>query len=219
MSREIFQSDNYFEEYIEEQNERIEKFKNVLNDISRRDIQKIAQCERILANLYKDLFSASYSLGVSKDKLMEIFKLYIDSVLNSSISDYTEMVDILSLSIILDIDKGKIEPVLKNGDYDDGLVLSLKSYIIGDYHLSDKKLLYTDYYSVFYLYLKGRKTVEEILNYLENDWYNASDEFAWYDSHNSSENIYVGYWCWLGAAVLKMKSASQIKGKYIPLEI
>lgn len=219
MSREIFKTDGYFEDYITEQNKRIEKFKAVLSNFSERDTQKIVQCERILANLYKDLLSAKYSLGASKDEMMEVFGSYVDSVLNSAVSDYADMIDLLSLSIIFTVDKKKIEPIIRNDDYDDGLVLALKSYSTGKNDLSDKKLLYPDYYSAFYLYLKGKKTEEEILNYLENDWYNASDEFAWYDSHNSSENVYVGYWSWLGAAVLKMKSALKIKGKYIPSEI
>lgn len=219
MSREMFKSDSYFEDYITEQNKRIEKFKGALASFDGSDMQKIAQCERILANLYKDLLSAKYSLGASKDEIVEIFELYIDSVINCSVSDYADMVDILSLSVILDINEEKLEPIIQNAEFDDGLVLSLKSYIVGKYEVSGKRLLYSDYYSPFYFYLKGEKKEAEILSYLENNWYDASDEFAWYDSHNSSENVYVGYWCWLGAAVLKMKSAIKIEGKYIPSEL
>jgi hypothetical protein len=53
---------------------------------------------------------------------------------------------------------------------------------------------------------------------MENLWYSTCEEFSWFDTHKSKENVYMGYWSWLAAAIIKKKGIKVEKMKYVPLE-
>ena len=99
MNREFYKDDRYFEDYIICQNKRIEKFTDTLNKLGEGDSTKTAQCQRYLANFNRDLMSAKYSIGASRQEVQKLYMKYLEAVKNSSVADYAEMVDILSLAI------------------------------------------------------------------------------------------------------------------------
>ena len=118
MSREFYKDDRYFEDYIICQNKRIEKFTDTLNKLGEGDSTKTAQCQRYLANFYRDLLSAKYSIGASSQEVQKFYMKYLEAVKYSTVADYAEMVDILSLAILLDVSIENIECVLKNTAFD-----------------------------------------------------------------------------------------------------
>lgn len=214
MSRDRIKNDKYFEEYIIEQNKRIAKFQLVANQ--QDDIEKKTKLYRIVANLQKDLFSAKYSIGANIEELRRIFDDYLESLKKTSVSDYGELVDLISIGILLDTDINntinKCDLSLKK----DGLVEAL----LNDGKIGSMPLLFEDYYSPFYMYLKKEKDISYLEEYMENSWYSNSAEFSWYDSDTSKENVYVGYWCWIAAAVIKLRGDKvNNKNNYLPVDL
>lgn len=214
MSRDRIKNDKYFEEYIIEQNKRIAKFQLVANQ--QGDIEKKNKLYRIVANLQKDLFSAKYSIGANIEELRRIFDDYLESLNNTSILDYGELVDIISIGILLDTD---IKNTINKCDLSlkkDGLVEAL----LNDGKIGTMPLLFEEYYSPFYKYLKKEKDISYLEAYMENSWYSNSSEFSWYDSDASKENVYVGYWCWIAAAVVKLRGDKvNNKNNYLPVDL
>lgn len=220
MNRESLKSKDYYKKYIEDQKIRIDKFKDALEKINKNDSTKVNQCNRILANLYKDLFVASYSYGLSKGELMSSFVEYTYFVKESSIDSYSEMIDILSIGILLNCQK-EIEWINSIESYEDSLSKGLKEYLFRrklDNGFS-RQLKYPDYYYMFADFLDGVSGISDFLNYVANEWYDSSVDMAWYNSHLSNEDIYVGYWCWLAAAVLKIKDYPSSIVNFIPSDL
>lgn len=220
MDRESLRSKDYYKKYIVDQKKRIDKFKDALEKIDENDGTKVNQCNRILANLYKDLFVAGYSYGLSKGELMGSFVEYSYFVKKSSIDGYGEMIDILSIGILLDCQE-EIEWINDIESYEDSLTKGLKVYLFG--HRSGNSfasnLKYPDYYQAFADFLDGAISTSDFLNYVADEWYDSSVDMAWYNRHLSKEDIYVGYWCWLAAAVLKIKECALSCIKYVPSDL
>lgn len=221
MSREFYKDDRYFEDYIICQNKRIEKFTDTLNKLGEGDSAKAAQCQRYLANFYRDLMSAKYSIGASRQEVQKFYMKYLEAVRNSAIADYAEMVNMLSLAILLDASIENIEYVLKNTTYDaDALVSVLKNILQkNDLSTNSDDLLFPEIYEVFYQYIRGNVDKGKFLKYMEEEWYDSCKDFSWYDSHKSNENIYVGYWAWLAGAVLKINKVVVTDRRYIPCDL
>lgn len=216
MIRDKLKNSSYFENYIISQNQRIQKFTAVLNTLT--DDSKITQCARYLASFYRNLISAKYSIGASKPEIKRITEEYLKTLTVCQVSDYEEMVDVLSLVYLLDFSNIDISYLLNFNVFDDGLVLTLKNFIGGNRSVDTTSLKYPDYYSPFYKYISNRMSFESFANYMNNNWYVSSKESYWYGSHLSDQNIYPGYWCWLAAAMLKAKETTY-NSIYIPSEI
>lgn len=221
MSRESYKDDRYFEDYIICQNKRIEKFTDTLNKLEKGDLFKVKQCQRYLANFYKDLLSAKYSIGASKHEVRRYYLKYLETVEQCGVSDYAEMIDILSLAILLDITLDNIKFILENTDYDvDSIICALKEILKKhDLVTESDYLLFPQEYEVFYKYIKGNIDTKNFLKFIEEEWYGLCKNFAWYDSHKSKENSYVGYWSWLAGAILKFNSVVPKDVRYVPLEL
>ena len=220
MNRDSLRSKDYFNKYIEGQRVRIEKFKDALTKLDGNNEAKVKQCKRILANLFRDIFVASYSNGLSKEELRSFFLEYCNFVKESSVDSYGEMVDILSIGILLDCQEA-IGWINRVEAYEDSLSKGLKAYLFG--HKSGNSfasnLKYPDYYRAFADFLDGVTSTSGFLNYAADEWYDSSVDMAWYNSHLKKEDIYVGYWCWLAAAALKMKGCSLARARYVPSDL
>lgn len=59
-------------------------------------------------------------------------------------------------------------------------------------------LLFPEKEQVFLACLRGQASVEDLKNYVANEWYAANSDLAWYNAHLSAEDIYwllVLCWC------------------------
>lgn len=216
MLRDRLKDDKYFENYIVYQNKRIDKFKDTADKIPEADKEKKHKCLRMIANFQKDLFVAKYSAGASVAELKQIFNVYLDILNQIKTNEYAEYVDVMAIGILLDIDRKEIEDVGKSADLNDGLILTLMNYP----DVSKKALDYSDYYQPFFDYLSKKADKDAFIKYMSSSWYQSSEEFAWYEADKSKEDIYVGYWCWLAAACLKLrKEKIDEDGAFIPCDL
>lgn len=84
---------------------------------------------------------------------------------------------------------------------------------------TESKLLYADYYIVFYQYATGQTDFTEFSAYMNNRWYDSNEAMYWYDSHKKKEDVYTGYWCWLAAALMKIRKATCKDVSYVPVDL
>lgn len=218
MTRDDIKDKAYFDAYIEGEEKRIAKFKGVFDKAS--DGGKKNQCAGYIASFLKNKLTAQYSRGDSKEDIRATFCEYLKYAGKSKIDSYSDYVDILSLSIIFDVNADKLEGIRKETAKEDALVSCLYSYIAKKRipENGSSKLAFPEVYSVFYASLVGGKDeVQTMLSFIKKGWYESCKDVYWYDSHKSKEDIYAGYWCWLGAAVLKTKGFSCKFFKYLPV--
>ena len=218
MKRAQYKDEEYFGEYIMTQKERIEKFTKVLNNLDKQDEDKITQCKCYLSGFYLDLINAKYSLGLQKDEIISDVNELFNYV--CEIGSYKDMIHYLSLAIVFDIDKKRLNNILQCEIYDDKLVYQLKEYIFGDNKKSNNTCLkYPDHYKPFYDFIDKTIKTSEFVKFMDNQWYDTCKDYSFYDSHKNDKKTYTGYWCWLAAAIIKIKSINDVAGKYIPVDV
>lgn len=207
LCRAQFKDKSYFDEYITKQRKRIEKISSTASNSP-------DSIDSMLSNMYMNLISAEYSDGMSKEEMSDDVKKMFSHI--KTVDSYAAMVDYLSLAILFNINGDEISNVLSNNRYDDDLVSKLKEALGSS--ASGEGVKYESY-KAFDDMLNDKISSEEFLNYVNNDWYEDSKDRYWYDSHNSNENTYTGYWCWVGAAVAQIKNIDASGSKYIPSEL
>lgn len=125
---------------------------------------------------------------------------------------YIELIRILSLATLLKIESSNsnlkiLENKIKDAGLNDYLVNYLITFIDSDWELNSNDF-----------YLKGiYEPLKDIVNendkhmsknmlkdYLENQWYKLHSECAWYNSHNSKQGTYYGYWAYEAGAIAKI---------------
>jgi hypothetical protein len=64
--------------------------------------------------------------------------------------------------------------------------------------------------------------LEKLIQYVEEEWYPAQSDTAWYNSHLENSETYFGYWCFECAALAVVLSLDTSKLKeivYIPKDL
>ena len=218
MSRDQNKNREYFLKYLGEQDKRIKRFTEVLHSLEDQKPEKAVQCKHMLVNMLKDAISASYSVGETYEQISVRISKYLSTLNEVKITDYREMIDALAFGILFP--NHNLENIMQTEMFDDALVCQMKDYILkGTYSKQDAIVKFPEQYQVFYKYLNGDICVAEFLEYMENKWYDTCKESAFYDTHKNANEVYVGYWCWVAAAVLKMTSQQSCHSKYIPSEV
>ena len=221
MLRDNLKGQKYFEEYISYETSRIKKFAEVLKEID--DTEKASQCKIYIAGFYKNKLIAMYSAGYSIEDMKGIFNEYIEYI--SAIDSYSELVDLLSLAILFNYDKPLPDIIMNNGQYDDALVRLLKGYFKNKKtDISSEDLKYPEVYAKYLDILSNESedAAKQLTQFLNDEWYSLNKDMAWYDSHKNDNNIYNGYWCWLGAAICQIKQIPKElldNCKYLPIDL
>ena len=228
MLRDSLKSPEYFERYIQYQDTRIQKFTNILKQLKNNATTQRNQCNTYLSNFYKDKLSAMYSYGNTKSELFPVFNCYMGHTSKTVVSCYSDFADLLALMILFDdASIHHQEFILSVTEFDDPFIIRLKQYLVQEQISTACKevLLYPKQYSKFLSILEEHdlaKSTLNLLDYMNNHWYNNCSDLAWFESHKNTADTYCGYWCWLSAAIAKIKQMdlSFIRtGKYIPWEI
>lgn len=222
MLRDTRKDAAYFGKYIAEQQQRIDKFAGVLRALrgsEKPDAVKILQVTKILSGFQKDLIFAEYSYGCSMALIKKSFSDYLKLIGNLDQLVWSDAIDILSLSIVLDIDCGAaIEDLVLPQD---ALISELCKQVRMPNTNADL-LLFPEKEQVFLACLRGQASVEDLKNYVANEWYAANSDLAWYNAHLSAEDIYTGYWCFAGAAVAKISGFNKesfVGTDYFPYDL
>lgn len=192
-------SPEYFQNYIETQRSRIEKFKQILVGCAESEKAKLY---RNISGRLKDLISAQFSNNDELSAIKNSFEEYAECLNQVGFSSYSEYIDFLSLQLILGIEDVSIDAP---SEFDDDLIKILKASIAKEQPTLTDTLNYPEYYGVFKEYYLGNIGFNELMDYIDNKWYWSSKEFYWFQSHMREDDIYVGYWCYIASAVIRIK--------------
>lgn len=204
----------YFSEYIDVQNGRIEKFQNCLPDVVRNE-QKTKQLHLYLSNLKLDLIYAQYSCGVEVEIIKETFLSYLENVKMMDKLSYMDTLNVLALAVLFDI--SDVSFLNEADSFTDCFTA----------YLNEQPYKTPDFQSFPEIIKPMVKSVSEnhadlLLDYVETKWYDNCKELAWYDSHTSGQDTYTGYWSFIAAAIIKIckfDKDSFEKSVYIPVDL
>lgn len=221
MMRTQYKDAPYFAAYLEQQEQRIERFQTALQQIPAQDLPKRQQCQQILSHLYMDKLYASYSAGASTAALAAVFRQYLTCLREAPVSSFLETADLLSLTILLHIPAETVLPLLPDDAPADTLLQQLRHYAATQTLMplsSAPVLLHPDYETTFLTYLLGQTSLDALQDYMRDQWYASCGGCAFYQAHLRPDATYVGYWCWLAAAVLHIRGVHPAEAfPYTPL--
>ena len=192
--------EEYFMQYIDEQKERINKFKKLFDSCAETEKPRAA---RFISGRLKDLIAAQFSCNDSIDSIRISVEEYAYYSTTNGFSSYSEYVDFLALLIIVGIKEEICIPV--SSDYDDDLTRIFNSYISQEEPSLTGSLCYPEYYGFIRDYCTGILSLDELISYVDEKWYRSSMGFYWFDSHLRNDNTYTGYWCYIASAALRIK--------------
>lgn len=224
MIRDTLKSESYFLAYFQEEDKRIAKFKSTLNGLPPEKEKQRVQISRFIATIYRNYVSAMYSSGAKIEAISDTFNVYLDYLKLTKVSDYAETIDVLSLAILTNVDYNSVKSVLKP-EFSDSLTIALEDYLKGgSVEIQTQELKFPSQYFHLWEFLKFKEDTDifEIVSYVSSKWYNSCKDMYWYDTHNSDENIYVGYWCWLAAAIIKISGKhlnNDSSYRYLPVDL
>ena len=123
---------------------------------------------------------------------------------------YIELVRILSLGVLLRIDKKQIELLetkIRQEKLNDYFVNFLLKAIDKEWDMTTQKFVFPNLYESVKPIIEAEDAQESLFllkDYLENKWYQIHSETAWHNSHLSKQNTYYGYWAYEAGAVAKI---------------
>ncbi len=220
----------YFQNYITLNNEDIEFFEDGLKSGTTKEDRVPAVNRQIFTTSIHTLI-AKYSAGSPLDEIKNDFpevigrlekgwqnegkKIYFDN--------YILMLWMLSLSVLLDVDKSdllKIVNILDTSSQNDYLL----DIIIAS-KLSDRKISPEILYPAEFGFLKNlleNKDVSALKNYLDNYWYKKMKSAYWFDNDKNKNEVFFGYWSFESAAFVKilgLQDAVLEDQQYYPYEL
>lgn len=198
-------------ESIETDQSRIDDFVSKLQNLPEGS-REYKHCKMIIANMYRNMINNACYNGSSEDITQYVSNFFEYFDFNNQ-SSYADVVDALSYIIVFDIHDAMITKLPCN----DSLIMTLYQYISsGRLKTSVKNdLKYPDQYHIFMDALCNKVTCDDIISYINNEWYESNSDMYWY---NTSQPIC----CWIGLAVLKMlscPSSKMKKCKYFPKNV
>ena len=202
--RDTIKTEDYFQEKIKLNTARIEKFETTLRNTEPANERGIRLGKAQLSKLYLDCAKATYSAGAD---LSEMYVYYIQAINYDKdvcvpVDSLYNVVDFLSIGVLFQKSKTEFLPALEimveKFNSQDGLICFLLQY------LQDKPLeMRQSKLSYFNQLAEGDDKIAVLSSELSH-WYQHHKSASWYNSHNSKNNTYCGYWCFEIAALSKI---------------
>lgn len=218
----IMETDEYFQNKMESERKRIDKFESVLNNLEPSNVKGRRIAKIHLANLYLNCVKLTYSKGKSFEKMFSDYMKFLEyyrevSTSNDSIYD---IIDILSIGVLLQNRKNQfvdyLDEIVLKFDSNDGMITFFMDYLKDK--TSQRTASVINYFNVL---LKTEDKVKILKEELEV-WYDKHSDAYWYNSHKSKNNTYCGYWCFEIAALVKIfcvDDALLRENQYYPYEM
>ena len=211
MIRDKRKSEEYFKEYIDYQNARIISKEKKLAEID-TDIEKKNRINLSQIKYKMDLIFAEYSAGYLPADIKKTVESAIDTAVEMPQVSFEFLLNILALQVILD-DPYKINKLLEKYNRiitGDKLLNCFAKYVC------EKKIVWEGTFSISSIFdcLDKIDTIEDkenvLITYLAT-WYENRKDASWYESDKNNNNVYVGYWSFESAAIVKIFDIKESK--------
>ena len=188
-----------------------------------------------LLNDYEKTVNLFYESSLDKGaKLLSYRKGKKILVLNQYVlSEHFNVIDILSLGILLDVPLKNYQLMSSVLDKD-SVKDSVFEFLLSS-KLEERCLTIEENFQAFSWYkdrfIRIKSIIKENDNdvaqnelkfFLEKEWYRSLHDTSTYNQHNVKGGRYVGYWCFLAAAIVKIKGlddSSFRDNKYYPKDL
>ena len=220
--RDTIRTEEYFREKIKSNAARIEKFETTLSNTEPANERGIRLGKAHLSKLYLDCAKAAYSAGAD---LSEMYAYYTQAInyykdVCVPVDSLYNVVDFLSIGVLFQKSKTEFLPALEimveKFNSQDGLICFLLQY------LQDKPLeMRQSKLSYFNQLAEGDDKIAVLSSELSH-WYQHHKSASWYNSHNSKNNTYCGYWCFEIAAlskILEIDDKEFARNPYYPYDL
>lgn len=233
MMRDKLKKEEFFRKSLLFTDECISQFEKTLSEIMKQDganSQRVINGYNALLVYYIKKVNLEYSLGVEISKIKESYErllTYYSRVWNVE-QGYIELVRILSLDVLLQIEKSQIEPLenkIRQEKFNDYFVNFLLKAIDKEWEMTTQKFVFPNLYEDIKLIIEAKDMQERLFllkDYLENQWYQIHSETAWHNSHLSKQDTYYGYWAYEAGAIAKILDLEDgdLKGqRYYPFDL
>lgn len=208
--RDALMSEQYFDKYIQEETERINKFTTKLKNNEVKE-NRIFSVRKKIDSIRFGLLIAKYSYGEEIDKLeSEYIQLLKDMPLYwNNNSNYVDMLWMMSLAILFDVSKEQfsilsdlVEKYNRNDALFDFFIKYKERGIIED--INGNCSFGFPYEKLISILSDKEKCVDNLKEYLEKYWYVGHRNMGWYDIHKTKEKLYYGYWSFEVGAIAKI---------------
>lgn len=212
MVRDFIMDEKYFSEYIQEDERRIEKFKNKLEANEVKE-DRIFPVKRKIDAIQFGLFVAKYSAGYSLDELKEEFAILLKNMplFWDNESSYIDMLWMMSIAVMLDVDKEAfsiLSELVDKYNRNDSLLDFFIDYKLNNntsgFKQKQKQQTIEPYAIIVDALQKGEMSVDVLNDYLNKKWYIGHKDMGWYEIHKAKEKLYNGYWSFEAGAIAKI---------------
>lgn len=213
--RDQIKNEDYLKKSLLFTIESIQDFEKILPQVIDKqgiDSQGTRNGYNALVMYYTKKINLLYSLGMPILDIKEDFKKFLEyySFAWGIEYGYIELVRVLSLGILLNINKNEfknLQEKISNEKLNDYLVNYLMTSIDSTWEMNSNEFQFKGIYEPIRDIIKEKNKLissRMLKNYLEKQWYEIHNECAWYDSHKSKQDTYYGYWAYEAGAMAKI---------------
>lgn len=208
MTRDVIKDKVYFDNFIKLENEDIADYKTSIETHEVAAGQEESVYDAIF-NAEMEIWIACYSRGDDLDALVKPYiELVKSAVVRWTADDYEKMMWLMSIGIMLEVDKEIFDMLIrlvKRHDVKDYLLQSFINYYEGQQGDSIIYPIKFERRLVKNILLSDKETATKNLAKHIKNWYAMNHTAYWYNLHNSEEQIYFGYWSFECGAVVKIR--------------
>ena len=193
----------YFERFLDYQSERIDKKKKKLDTCDGEIAERV---RKSLLKYQMDLIKASFSNGESKKGMQIILDDIKTTICETKSVSYGVLLDFLSLSLMFGMDElvGCVYSAHKDQiDGDKLLACFVECANPGNIKWEGEFIIEGLFDELNNLFINDGDKESFLIKYL-NGWYDNRKDEWWYDSENSDNDTYCGYWSFESGALAKM---------------
>lgn len=215
--RDKFKDAEYFNNFINEDLARINKFSTKLKNGEVKS-ERISAVKSTVHDLKLGIIIAQYSRGDSIEHLEEEFFRLLDEWEEVWEPEYyNKNLKMISLALLFKVDEKvakKIKNMLKESGINDWLLDFMLNFLDKEGYNVEEKLLFPERFSKLRKIVNEKKRIELLKEYLSEDWYN--EDCGSYEAHKSRQNTYYGYWSFEAGAVAKILKIDDSSLKDVP---
>lgn len=222
MVRDLLKDKNYFNEYIAEEEQRINKFELKLRNNEVRE-DRVLNVKKKVYDLKFQILIAKFSMGKPVKSLIGDYSLIVGDM--KELWDpgrYEDMLWMLSIGVMLEIEDDSFNVLVnlvENSDLNDFLY----NYIIQsrkeNVKYQNSPLLIEEPFNSLINVIKAAdegKAIDYMKEYLLEKWYVGHEDMGWYECHKHPEKLYFGYWSFESGAIVKILGLDDSVLKDIP---
>ncbi len=204
--RDLLKDAKYYEDYLAQNMKRIARFQEQLKTLKSDNVMGRRGCAAFIANLYRSRICALYASGASIHDIEERYPSFLEYLVQGDMpaEGSFDVMDAVSLGVLLDAKDSlpTLKLIVQQTNMRNKLTDTLLHSMDDTWPIPESE----DCCVWFSEFLKCAEAErgDYLKQYLTKRWYRDHRDASWYNSHKSTENIYVGYWSFEVGAVAKL---------------